>query len=187
MIQAQWNDFIWSTGGDRVRAIQSISMETELDVERNDDKEGVPATQTVRRKLHVIDLTYRALNGLGVDPRIELDLWDQFVAHGIHAPFYLGGLDIRGREYIVTKATMETEYIDTTGRILYADFDLHFEEYAVEPSGLKVEKGLETYFRPGISYNFHDEQEAVLRIRSSVNDSKLTEMAKASQPNITWL
>lgn len=173
-IQAQWHDITLETGSRFIKTFKSLDTEIGLDFERNDDTEGEPATQTVRRKLQKITFSYDALASLGVWPKLEFEGWTWQLAHGIHAPFYINGQSFMDREFIVTNCKMSSQVIDNQGRIIYAQIDVEMEEYAEEPSGLKIDKGIDIGFTPGIQAYQSDELDRALRTRASENDRQLT-------------
>lgn len=149
-IQAQWHDVIFESSSERSRAIVDLDLDLELEVERDDDTEGQPPTQAVRRKLQGIGLTYRTAMSANTDPRMEIEAWFNLISQGIHAPFYLNGRQLYANEFLIKKASLSTEYVDPDGRILAADITLEFEEYSEEPGGLKTEYGGDVTLRPGI-------------------------------------
>lgn len=173
-IQAQWHDIVLESSTRAMRTFKSFETEIGLDYERNDDTEGKPATQTVRRKLQKIKFSYDALASLGVWPKVEFEGWTWQLAQGTHAPFYINGESFLNREFIVTNVKMSSEVINQSGFIVYAQIDVEMEEYAEEPSGLKVDKGFEINFAPGIQGYQQSEVDAALRARANENDKILT-------------
>lgn len=137
-VQAEWNGFVWGVTGS-VRPITSFSPSRSVKVERNDEKEGEPATQAVSLDLMTIDLTYEAvLFATGRDPRDEYGEWWRKV--GQYAPFYIGGRKFLGDLFLLMSAKPTDVVMDNSGRWLKATIELSFEEYAEEASGLKTEQ-----------------------------------------------
>lgn len=146
---AEWNGFVWEVGPGCVRPITSLESSRSVSVERNEDKEGEPATQTVALDLMTIDLTYEAvLSATGRDPRDEYGEWWRNV--GVYAPFYLGGRKYLGDLFLLKSASPSDVVLDSQGRWLKATIKLGFEEYAEDASGLKTEKTVISGLTPGI-------------------------------------
>ena len=137
-VQAEWNGFTWGVTGS-VRPITSLSSSRSVKVERNDEKEGEPATQTVALELMTIDLTYEAvLSATGRDPRDEYGEWWRKV--GQYAPFYIGGRKYLADMFLLMSAKPSDIVMSNDGRWLAATIELSFEEYAEEASGLKTQQ-----------------------------------------------
>lgn len=173
-VQAQWHDIVFETSATRVRPIVKFSTGMKLDYERHDDTEGEPATQAVRRGLQTIDISYRALASVGIWPKIEVEGWMWNLGIGMHAPFYIHGESFLDREFICTKVDMDSEIVRGDGFIIDANINITLEEYAEEASGLKIDKGFEINFTPGIQSYTQDEYNAALNTRASNNDKLLT-------------
>ena len=137
--QAEWNGFVWEIGPGCVRPITDLSSNRSVSVERNEDKEGEPATQTVALDLMTIDLSYTAAIGAtGRDPRDEYGEWWRSV--GTYAPFYLNGRRYLGDLFLLKSAAPSGILLAPDGSWLSATISLSFEEYAEDESGLKLDK-----------------------------------------------
>ena len=146
--QAEWNGFRWGVEPGCVRPITDISSERSVSVERNEDKEGEPATQTVALDLMTIELSYTAAVGAtGRDPRDEYGEWWRSV--GTFAPFYLNGRPFMADLFMLKSANFSDLTADADGNVLKLTIQLEFEEYAEDASGLKTQ---DTAFQlsPGI-------------------------------------
>ena len=170
MIQAQWHDMTWEMSMERVRALTSLSTSIGLDIEKNDDSEGAPPTQVVRRKLQTLDIEYTVNAATGVDPRSEYGAWWNRVTAGIHAPFYLGGQQFCACDYLLTEASFAPPIINADGRVVEASISVKFEEYSEDPSGLKADKGQTVNLTPGIQDYYGTERDNTLRITASEAD-----------------
>lgn len=148
--QAEWNGFRWGVEPGCVRPITDISSERSVSVERNEDKEGEPATQTVALDLMTIELSYTAAVGAtGRDPRDEYGEWWRSV--GTFAPFYLNGRKYMGDLFLLKSAAPSDVVLGPDGRWLSATISLSFEEYAEDESGLKLDKREVAGLTPGIT------------------------------------
>lgn len=148
--QAEWNGFRWGVEPGCVRPIKDISANRSVSVERNEDKEGEPATQTVALDLMTIDLSYSAvLSATGRDPRDEYGEWWRNV--GVFAPFYLNGRKFLGDLFLLKSAAPSDVILGPDGRWLSATITLAFEEYAEDESGLKLEKREVSGLRAGFA------------------------------------
>ena len=137
--QAEWNGFRWGTEPGCVRPIASIDGNRSVSVERNEDKEGEPATQTVALDLMAFTVTYTAaLTATGRDPRDEYGEWWGNV--GVYAPFFLNGRQYLGDLFLLTDAKASDVSLSQDGSWLSASIELSFEEYAEDASGLKADK-----------------------------------------------
>lgn len=163
-VQAQWHDMTWDMAPDRVRQMTSLSTSRELDVEKNEDSEGAPPSQAVKVKLQTLEVSYSVSTMQGAPPRHEYGLWFNRLQQAIHAPFYLGGEQFLGCEFLLTKIGMEPTAISPDGTIIAADLNITFEEYAEEPSGLKQDYAHEVSLRPGVSDYYGNGLEDALRM-----------------------
>ena len=149
-VQAEWNGFRWMVQPGAVRPISDISATRSVSVERNEDKEGEPATQTVALDLMTIDLSYTAaVSATGRDPRDEYGEWWRNV--GVFAPFYLNGAKYLGDLFLLKSADPSEIVLGPDGRWLSATITLAFEEYAEDESGLKIDKREVSGLRPGLT------------------------------------
>lgn len=148
--QAEWNGFTWCVRPGCVRPITSLGSSRSVSVERNEDKEGEPATQTVALDLMTIDVEYTAsLAATGRDPRDEYGEWWRNV--GTYAPFYLNGRKYLGDLFMLRSASPSDVVLASDGSWLSATISLAFEEYAEDASGLKLEKREIGGLNPGIA------------------------------------
>lgn len=147
--QAEWNGFRWGAESGCVRPIASIDGNRSVSVERNEDKEGEPATQTVALDLMSFTVTYTAaLAATGRDPRDEYGEWWGNV--GVYAPFFLNGRQYLGDLFLLTDAKASDVSLSPDGSWLSASIELSFEEYAEDASGLKADKREISGLTPGV-------------------------------------
>lgn len=150
MIQAEWNGFSWRVEPGCVRPISSIDGARSVSVERNEDKEGEPATQTVALDLMTFSVTYdAAISATGRDPRDEYGEWWRNV--GVYAPFYLNGRKYLGDLFLLKDAKASDVELASDGSWLRATIQLSFEEYAEDASGLKTQKTEISGLTPGVT------------------------------------
>lgn len=148
-VQAEWNGFVWGVTPDRARPIASFSSTLSTSVERNEDKEGEPATQTVARDLITIDLEYEVVRAAGgLAPKEEYKGWTLWV--GTYAPFFLGGEKYLADLYLLTEATPSDVIMAADGEWQAAKISLHFEQYAEDESGLKLDSITQDGLIPGV-------------------------------------
>lgn len=148
-VQAEWNGIRWTISPDSIVPLESISGGRSISVERNEEKEGEPATQTVAYDLQTLSVSFTAnRQASGRDPRSMYgDFW---LKVGEYAPFYLGGRKFLAPLFMLKDAKCSDMVIDGSGNVQECKIDLEFEEYAEEPSGLKAQKGAAASLRPGI-------------------------------------
>lgn len=153
MIQGQWHDMTWEMSSDHIRTMEDFEYTRELDVEKNEDSEGQPPSQTVRLKPDKITIGYEVARAAGVDPRDEIESWYWRMSAGVHAPLFIQGRHIFGQEYLVTKAhfVKGTGLTDANGRMNAAHIEVEFEEYFEEGGGLKNNEGHVIGLHRGIS------------------------------------
>lgn len=131
-----------------MRPISSIDSSRSVSVERNDDKEGEPATQTVALDLMTISVSYEAAwSATGRDPRDEYGEWWRNV--GVYAPFYLNGRKYLGDLFMLMSAKPSDVVLDNSGQWVKATIELEFEEYSEDASGLKSDKTVIDGLRAG--------------------------------------
>lgn len=148
-IQAEWNGFQWKVEPGCVRPIASIGGSRSVSVERNEDKEGEPATQTVAIDPMTFDVTYTAaLGATGTDPRWEYGYFRDRV--GQYAPFYLNGRKYLGDLFLLKSADASDQQLAADGTWLSCTVSLSFEEYSEDASGLKSEKTVIAGLTPGV-------------------------------------
>lgn len=150
-LQAEWNGMRFEVSPGRVAPLVDLSATREVDVERNEDKEGEPATQTVAYSLQTLDLSYRVVRAAtGEDPRATYGQWWGQV--GVYAPLFLGGKQFLSCLFMLKSANPSNIMLDNDGRWLACDIALSFEEYAEDESGLKLDKRVDNAaLRPGIT------------------------------------
>lgn len=137
-VQAEWSGFYWEVAPGAVRPLGGLSAGQSLQVERNEDKEGEPATQVVSRELMTLDVDYVcARAATGEDPYEKFEDWRWML--GTYAPFYLGGKKFGCDLWMLKDVKLSDMALDNLGRALSATISLSFEEYAEDESGLKAE------------------------------------------------
>ena len=137
--QAEWNGFAWTVRPYCTRPISELTCSKSVSVERNEDKEGEPATQTVAMDLVTVDLTYQAvLSATGRDPRDEYEWWTRSV--GVYAPLFVSGRTFMCDLLMLKSASPSDVLLGPEGQWLSCSIQLYFEEYAEDESGLKADK-----------------------------------------------
>lgn len=148
-VQAAWHTLSWGYSPARVISVESFSTGRSVSVERNADKEGEPATQTVAFDLQTLSFSYTLNATAGCSPYSEYN--DARACLGIHAPFYLGGKRFPADEMLLKSVNTKDWVFGARGEAISVTVDVEFEEYAEDASGLKTEKGNATSLRPGMS------------------------------------
>lgn len=148
-VQAEWSGMRFEVAPGSVRPFNSISGKRSVKVERNDDKEGQPATQTVALDLMTLDVEYTVVrSATGEDPRSVYGAWWRLV--GTYAPFYLGGRAFMAEQFLLVSADCSDVEVDGHGNVTAITISLSFEEYAEDASGLKAETGKAMSLTKGI-------------------------------------
>lgn len=148
-LQAEWNGMRFEVAPGNVRPIGSLSTTRGVSVERNQDKEGEPATQTVALDLMTLDVSYTAVqSATGENPRGTYGTWWRYV--GTYAPFFLGGRKFMADLFMLKSCNMSDAVVDGRGEIVSCTIELSFEEYAEDESGLKTEKTVISGLTPGV-------------------------------------
>ena len=138
-LQAEWNGMRFEVAPGSVRPVSSLSTSRGISVERNEDKEGEPATQAIAFELQTVDLSYTvARSATGEDPRAVYGSW--WGMPGIYAPLYVGGRQFGSCLFMLSKVSASDVTLDNAGEWLACTIQLSFEEYAEDESGLKVDK-----------------------------------------------
>lgn len=149
MAIAEWSGMVWEVAPGSVKPMSSISGTRSVKVERNEDKEGEPATQTVALELMTLDVEYTVLrSATGEDPRSVYGAWWRLV--GTYAPFYLGGRAFMADLFMLKNADIGDVEVDARGNVLSAKISLKFEEYSEDASGLKSDTGRAISLTPGV-------------------------------------
>ena len=147
--QISWHTFSWGYSAGCIRSIDDLSTSRSIDVERNEDKEGEPATQSVALSLADLSFSYTVATAAGGNPRSEFAAINNCL--GVHAPLYLNGSRFPVNELLLKSVDASDWVLDGSGRAVSVNISLKFEEYAVDASGLKVssiEKN--SALRPGV-------------------------------------
>ena len=153
-VQAEWNGFLWQIGPGLSCPISDLSTSRSVSVERNEDKEGEPATQTVAHDLITVDITYQeARVATGRDPFETYHGWWYWV--GTYAPLYMHGEKFLVDLLMLKSVTPSDVILAPDGSWLSCSIQLSFEEYAEDESGLKLDK------REGVLSAGQTEQTAV--------------------------
>lgn len=149
MAQCEWSGMVWDWSPGSALPISSLSGKRSVSVERNEDKEGKPATQTVALDLMTLDVSYTVhRSATGKDPRGEYGKWWNLV--GTYAPFFIGGRAYMAQLFMLKEADCSDAEIDRDGNFLSLTIDLKFEEYSEDASGLKATKGAAISLKPGV-------------------------------------
>lgn len=139
MAIAEWSGMVWEVAPGKVRPFSSISGNRSVKVERNEDKEGEPATQTVALELMTLSVEYQeVLTATGHDPRDRYGAWWRLV--GTYAPFYLNGRRFMADLFMLKSANFSDLEVDASGNALSLTIQLEFEEYSEDASGLKTQE-----------------------------------------------
>lgn len=148
MAIAEWSGMVWEIKPGTLRPLKSISGKRSVKVERNEDKEGEPATQTVALELMTLSVSYDEVRAAtGHDPRDRFGAWWRLV--GTYAPFYLNGRPFMADLFMLKSADFSDLSCDPDGNVLKLTVNLEFEEYAEDASGLKTQE-TEFQLSPGI-------------------------------------
>ena len=150
-LQAEWNGMRFEVAPGAVRPVSSLSTSRSISVERNEDKEGEPATQTVAYDLQTLEVEYVvARAATGEDPRAVYGRW--WAMPGVYAPFYLGGRKFGADLFMLSSVSAQDVQLGPAGEWLSCTISLSFEEYAVDESGLKVDSREDaTALRAGVT------------------------------------
>lgn len=163
MVQAQFDNMIWWMSSESIRSLGNVGVSRELDIEKNEDAEGQPPSQTVRMKLEEVTIEYTVSRAAGVDPMSEYAEWSNRMGAGVHAPIYFNGWRWLLPEFIVTKVDYDCEQIDGNGRMITATLKITFQEFRMEGS-LIAEKSHYVTVTPGVMDYRGNERESALRV-----------------------
>ena len=138
MAIAEWSGMVWEVKPGCLRPFKTLSGNRSVKVERNEDKEGEPATQTVALELMTLSVEYdEVVMATGHDPRDRYGAWWRLV--GTYAPFYLNGRPFMADLFMLKSANFSDLTADADGNVLKLTIQLEFEEYAEDASGLKTQ------------------------------------------------
>lgn len=147
--QITWHTFRWGYDASCIRSVEDLSTSRAVNVERNQDKEGEPATQTVALELATIAFSYTVSAAAGGDPRKEYEAINE--CPGVHAPLYLNGAKFLANEMMLKSVDASDWVLDAMGRASSVRISVKFEEYAVDASGLKLQQvAKKSALRPGV-------------------------------------
>lgn len=164
--QAQWHTLTFGQSSSYVRTIKDLSFDGGLETEKTDDSEGKEPEAAVRESLHTLSVSYTVAFGAGINPYEEISLIESLSGSGYYAPFYLNGRALGGCDFLLTKYSIDSSYIDAEGRFRVGDISLEFEEYA-EEGGKRTDKGKATSYTPGVkSYSGGNSVLTALRMGS---------------------
>lgn len=147
--QITWHSLRWGYDAGCIRSVEDLSTSRAVNVERNQDKEGEPATQTVALDLATISFSYTVAAAAGGNPRKEYETVNECI--GVHAPLYLNGSKFLANEMMLKSVDASDWVLDSKGRAVSVKISVKFEEYAVDASGLKLQKvNRKSALRPGV-------------------------------------
>ncbi len=136
--QIAWHEFEWGYDAAHVRSVEGLSTGRGVSVDRNADKEGEPATQTVALDLVTLSFSYTLMLAAGCSPRAEYEAINECL--GVHAPLYLNGSRLLANEMMLKSVDASDWLLDGNGRPVSVKVSVKFEEYAEDASGLKLNK-----------------------------------------------
>lgn len=148
-VQISWNGMKWGYDAKCIRSVEDLTADRGISVERNEDKEGQPATQTVALDLATVSFSYTVSKAAGGKPRQEYG--SIFKALGVHAPLYLNGKRFAVKEMMLKSVSSSDWVLSAKGEPLSVKIAVTFEEYATDKSGLKKDKITRaSALRPGV-------------------------------------
>ena len=148
-VQITWHTFKWGYDTGCIRTVEDLSTGRGINVERNQDKEGEPASQTVALELATLSFSYTVSAAAGGNPRKEYEAINE--CPGVHAPLYLNGSKFLCGEMMLKSVKASDWVLDAKGRAVSVRISVDFEEYAVDSSGLKLQKVERSKaLRPGV-------------------------------------
>lgn len=132
VVMASWQDKEFEVSAKKIQALNSITLERELETETNDDKAGSSPTKTSTYKLQKFSVDFKVTGYAGVDVRTEFDSWCDLV--GQYAPFYLGVRRWGPPNVQLIKVSLSEATLNDWGDILIGKITCDFQEYAPEAS-----------------------------------------------------
>lgn len=124
MKQAEWNNITWGSSSRQMVHIKSLKLSQSIKLEEKESNDGAKKTIVKSLEPQALTITYKAGFAVGLDPRLELDIFKKCA--GMQDNFLLGGKKLSNNPFELEQVQLSNTVLDNNGRILAGDMTLNF-------------------------------------------------------------
>jgi hypothetical protein len=117
----------------------NLQYGTTLETEKQDAEGKKSSTYNKGPGLNNFGFSINLKAEFGINPRKELEDWEEITAAGVAYPFILGNKPLGGNKWLLVDAQGTNWVVDNQGNVLSLDIDLKFDEY-VRPGSAEASK-----------------------------------------------
>ena len=139
----------------KIYTIDGLQYSTTLETEKQDAEGKKPSTYNKGPGLNGLNFTLKLDVTQGVNPRREMEAWEQIKDAGIAYPFILGRSPLGWNKWLLVDIQASNSVIDNLGNMLKVDLQFKFDEYvragSAASSKASGSSGLKTISVPGLT------------------------------------
>jgi len=123
----------------KIYTMDALQYSTTLETEKQDAEGKKPSTYNKGPGLNTLSFTLKLDVTHGVNPRSEMESWEQIKDAAVAYPFILGKSPLGWNKWLLTDIQALNSVIDNLGNILKVELQLKFDEY-VRPGSAAASK-----------------------------------------------
>lgn len=113
----------------KIYTFDDLQYGSSLDTEKQDATGKKPSTYNKGPGLNSLSIKILLDASLGINPRKEIEEWEEIKDAGIAYPFILGSRPLGKYKWLLVDVQATIQIIDNAGNILKAEVSLKFDEY----------------------------------------------------------
>lgn len=138
----------------KIYTMEGLQYSSSLETEKQDAEGKKPSTYIKGPGLNELNFTLKLDATLGVNPRREIESWEQIKDASVAYPFILGRSPL-GSKWLLVDVNASNTVVDNIGNMLKAELQLKFDEY-VRPGSAKAKKTKGKVDFPGLMNSDYD-------------------------------
>lgn len=123
---------IFETSDEKILTFKDFSRETASRFAAHELINRKPVTEYTGPGLQTISFTLTLSAGLGVNPREEIDAWNEMAESGEVDFFVIGGTPLGADQWVVKSVSEAWNIVLNRGELYSASLDVTLEEYIME-------------------------------------------------------
>lgn len=123
----------------KIYTMDGLQYNTSLDTEKQDAEGKKPSTYNKGPGLNAMNFVLKLEASQGVNPRREMESWEQIKDAAVAYQFILGSSPLGSNKWLLVDIQASNNIIDNFGNMLKVELQLKFDEY-VRPGSAKDDK-----------------------------------------------
>lgn len=123
----------------KIYTLDGLQYSTTLETEKQDAEGKKPSTYNKGPALNAFNFTLKLDATQGVNPRREMEAWEQIKDAGIAYPFILGRSPLGWNKWLLVDIQASNSVVDNLGNMLKLELQMKFDEY-VRPGSAAASK-----------------------------------------------